>query len=204
MPPDLKQAFRFFAGAPQSETPGDADGSASVPDATDFQAARTVHGVAGYTGGTAILTGRGEALTLHTTFVTGDLLGTLQARLMRGRSFSDADIEPGAAPTALIAERLWTERFSRGPSAVGGSATIDGRAFTILDVVADSLDFPVTERPDVWLPIASTQMGAQMAARRGAHFVHATARLNDGGRRGGRVSAGEARDAGRSDGGAAD
>jgi putative ABC transport system permease protein len=165
----------------QSETSDDADGSASVPDVTDFQGARTVHGVAAYAGGTSNLTGRGEALTLHTMFVTGDLLGTLQARLLRGRSFSEAELKPGAASTAVIAERLWTERFGRSPSAVGGIATIDGQPFTIVGVLPDTFDFPVhTARPDVWLPIAATQIGAQMAAQRGAHFVHTIGRLNDG------------------------
>src|SRR5215471_7470537 len=110
------QADRLIAI--QSETDGDSDGSASVPDVTDLQAARTVHGVAGYTGGTVILTGRGEPMTLETTFVTGDLLGTLQTRLLLGRSFSREEVEPGAAPTAIIAERLWAERFGRSPSAL--------------------------------------------------------------------------------------
>src|SRR3954452_1479283 len=71
----------------ESAVEGDDDGTASVPDVTDFQAATTVSRVAGYTGGTATLTGRGDATTLHTTFVTGDLIGTLDVPLLRGRSF---------------------------------------------------------------------------------------------------------------------
>src|SRR5262245_55132047 len=47
----------------QSVTQGDEDGSASVPDVADLQAARTLEDVVGYTGGTATLTGRGEATT---------------------------------------------------------------------------------------------------------------------------------------------
>jgi len=71
--------------AVQSVTQNDEDGTASVPDVTDLKAARTVQDVVGYTGGTAILTGRGEATTLLTTFVTGDLIGTLRAPVLRGR-----------------------------------------------------------------------------------------------------------------------
>src|SRR3954453_21416686 len=45
----------------QSVTRQDRDGTSSVPDITDLQDARTVQDVVGYTGGTVILTGNGEA-----------------------------------------------------------------------------------------------------------------------------------------------
>jgi len=165
----------------QSLTQGDDDGTASVPDVTDLKAARTVEDVVGYTGGTAILTGRGDATTLLTTFVTGDLMATLRVPMLRGRSFSEADVRPGAAPTIVIAERLWRERFGGDPSAVGGAATIEGQPFTILGIAPDTFDFPIqAKRVDAWLPIGSTQIGAQLASQRGAHFVHTIARLRPG------------------------
>jgi putative ABC transport system permease protein len=165
----------------QSVTAQDDAGSASVPDVTDLQAARTVQDVVGYTGGTVILTGRGEATTLLTTFVTGDLMGTLRAPLLRGRSFSPEDVRPGAAPVAVIAERLWADRFGRDPQTVGGVATIEGQPCTIIGVAPDSFDFPIqARRVDVWLPIVTTKIGAQIAAQRGAHFVHTIARLRPG------------------------
>src|SRR5262245_54529068 len=130
----------------QSVTQADNDGSASVPDITDFQAAGAVQDVVGYTGGTAILTGRGEATTLLTSCVTGDLMATLRAPLLRGRPLTAADVRAGAAPTAIISERLWTERFARDPSVVGGTAAIEGEAFTIVGVGPDSLGFPMRAR----------------------------------------------------------
>jgi putative ABC transport system permease protein len=165
----------------QSATRGDDDGSASVPDVDDLQSARTVQDVVGYTGGTVILTGRGEAATLLATFVTGDLMGALRAPLLRGRFVSAADVRPGAAPVAVIAERLWAERFDRDPATIGASATIEGRAFTIIGVAPDAFDFPMQARHvEVWLPVTSTEIGAHLAAERGAHFVHPIARLRPG------------------------
>jgi putative ABC transport system permease protein len=165
----------------QSLTRGDEDGTASVPDVVDLKAARTAQGVVGYTGGSVILTGRGEATTLLTTFVTGDLMGTLGAPLLLGRSFTDADVRTGAAPAAVIAEHLWRERFGADPSAVGRTATIDGQACTIVGVAPGTFDFPIQAKPvDIWLPIGSTQIGAQLASQRGAHFVHTIARLAPG------------------------
>src|SRR5262249_25298998 len=110
----------------QSVTQAEDDGSASVPDIADFEGARSVQDVVGYTGGTVILTGRGEATTLLTSFVTGDLMATLRTPLLRGRSFTAADVRRGAAPTAIISERLWRDRFGRDPSIVGGSAVLEG------------------------------------------------------------------------------
>src|SRR5256714_923418 len=76
----------------ESAAEGDDDGPASVPDVTAFEAATTVSRGAGYTGGTSILTVRGDATTLHTTFVTADLIRTLDVPLLRGRSFSEQDV----------------------------------------------------------------------------------------------------------------
>ena len=165
----------------QSLTRGEDEGTASVPDVADLKAARGVQDVVGYTGGSVILTGRGEATTLLTAFVTGDLMATLRAPLLRGRSFTDADVRSGAAPTAVIAERLWRDRFGGDPSVIGASATMEGQAFTIIGVAPDTFDFPIqAKRVDVWLPIGSTQIGAQLASQRGAHFVHTIARLRAG------------------------
>jgi len=162
----------------QSAVRGEDDGTASVPDIADLQAAHTVQDVVGYTGGSVILTGHGEAKTLLTAFVTGDLMRTLGVPLLRGRSFTPDDVQIGAAPVAVISERLWTERFGRQPSAVGATATIDGQPFSIIGVAADSFEFPIqAKRVDAWLPIATTQIGAQLAAVRGAHLMHTIARL---------------------------
>src|SRR6202022_1898835 len=121
----------------QSVTHNEDDGTASVPDVIDWQSARTVGGVVGYTGGTVILTGHGDARTLRVAFVTGDLMGTVGASPLRGRSFSPDDVKPGAAPVAVIAERLWADHFNRNPSSVGAVATLDGQAFTIAGIMPD-------------------------------------------------------------------
>jgi putative ABC transport system permease protein len=162
----------------QSVTHNEDDGTASVPDVIDWQSARTVGGVVGYTGGTVILTGHGEARTLRAAFVTGDLIGAVGAMPLRGRSISADDAKPGAAPVAVIAERLWADRFDRNPSVVGAMATLDGQAFTIVGIMPDAFDFPIqAERVQVWLPVTSIPVAAQFAAERGARFVHAIARL---------------------------
>jgi putative ABC transport system permease protein len=162
----------------QSTIRGGDDVTASVPDIIDMQAAHTVNDVVGYTGGSVTLSGRGEAKTLLTAFVTGDLMRTLGVPLLRGRSFTADDVRSGAAPVAVISERLWAERFGRQQSAVGATATIDGQSLTIIGVAPDSFDFPIqARRVEAWLPIAATQIGAQFAALRGAHLMHTIARL---------------------------
>ena len=178
-PLPFRDADRLIAV--QSAMPGDDDGTASVPDIVDMQAARTVQDVVGYTGGSVILTGHGEAKTLLTAFVTGDLMRTLGVPLLGGRSFTADDVRIGAAPVAVISERLWTDRFGRQQSAVGAKATIDSQPFTIIGVAADGFEFPIqARRVDAWLPIATTQIGAQFAAVRGAHLMHTIARLRPG------------------------
>src|SRR5882672_3203648 len=127
----------------QSVTHNEDDGTASVPDLIDWQSARTVDGVVGYTGGTVILTGHGDARTLRAAFVTGDLIGATGASPLRGRSFSPDDVKPAAPPVAVIAERLWADRFDRNPAVAGAAAMLDGQRFTIVGVMPDTFDFPI-------------------------------------------------------------
>jgi len=155
--------------AVQSLTQGDQDGTASVPDVADLQAATTVQDVVGYTGGSVILTGRGEATTLLTTFVTGDLMRTLGAPLLRGRSFSAADVRPGAAPVAVIAERLWRERFGGDPSLVGRTIQLGGKDFTVLGVMPPWFR-GIGDSADLWAPLHMSGT-AQDFAQRGSRTM---------------------------------
>jgi predicted permease len=86
--------------------------------------------------------------------VSGDYLGQLGIRPRLGRSFlPEDDRAPGAAPVAMISERLWKRRFGGDPSVIGQPIRLTRQRCTIIGVVPAVFNgtTPILA-PDVWIP----------------------------------------------------
>jgi putative ABC transport system permease protein len=84
--------------------------------------------------------------------VTVGFFATLGVAPLRGRFFTESDDRPGAAPVALIGERLWARKYGGDAGIVGRQADIDGVPHEILGVVPDDVDFP-TPTTELWVPM---------------------------------------------------
>lgn len=111
-------------------------------EAQDFAA------IEGYEFGAATLTGDGEPALVSAPNVTPGLLPLLGIRPLAGRLFTNEDVG-GAQKSALISERLWTQRFARSRDAIGRRIAIDDETHTIIGVVPTRGSFP-EQRVDVW------------------------------------------------------
>ena len=97
-----------------------------------------------------ILAGR-EPEVLRGARISANVLGILGVRPIAGRGFrSDEDVD-GAAPVALISERLWITRFAQASSIVGTSVTMNSTPIAIVGVLPRRFQFPLRD-VDVWLP----------------------------------------------------
>lgn len=67
--------------------------------------------------------------------VRGHYLSILGVQTRIGRMITDAEAIAGA-DVALISERFWRSRFAASPNAIGSSLRVDGRAYSIVGVVA--------------------------------------------------------------------
>jgi putative ABC transport system permease protein len=83
--------------------------------------------------------------------VTTNLFGLLRVQPAMGRSFTETDVEPGAAPVVIIGHTLWRNRFASDPDIVGRTIRANGRPTTVIGVMPDGFGFPVQE--SLWLPL---------------------------------------------------
>ena len=97
-----------------------------------------------------ILAGR-EPEVLRGARISANLLGILGVQPIAGRGFRPDEDAEGAAPVALISQRLWSTRFAKAPSVVGRSVTMNSTPFTIIGVLPETFQFPLRDL-DVWLP----------------------------------------------------
>jgi predicted permease len=75
----------------------------------------------------------------------------LAATPLAGRTFRDADNEPGAPRVVLIGQRLWERTLEGDRSAVGRLIDVDGVAREIVGIMPAEFDLPASHA-DVWLP----------------------------------------------------
>ncbi|HEX4164533.1 MAG TPA: ABC transporter permease, partial [Bryobacteraceae bacterium] len=71
---------------------------------------------------------------------------------VRGRFFTKAEDQPGAARVCVVSFGLWQGRFGGDLHLVGRSLTLNGELYTIIGILPDSFRDPFFTS-DVWLPI---------------------------------------------------
>ncbi|HEY4088699.1 MAG TPA: ABC transporter permease, partial [Bryobacteraceae bacterium] len=99
------------------------------------------------------LTGIGDPARVEARYISSGLLPLLGVRVAAGRNFSAQDDKPGAASAILISHRLWRERFSANPAAIGASVLLDGHGYTLAGVMPAS--FQLAPAADIWFPLGA-------------------------------------------------
>jgi predicted permease len=106
--------------------------------------------------GLSITGGTGEPEQVFGEIVTGNYFDVLGAPMRLGRGFTaDEDGAPGASPVTVLSYGLWQRRFGGDPAMVGRAISVNGRAFTVVGVAAES--FKGTNAiggPQLWVPFS--------------------------------------------------
>jgi putative ABC transport system permease protein len=154
----------------------------SVPEFLDWQKQNTVfENIAampttvygyGYT-----VTGRGEPFQVESARVSASFFPTLGAQAALGRTFSEEEDRPGAAPTVVLSHRMWQNHFNGDPKVVGQQVTLRGINYTIIGVMPLEFEFP--KGADIWTPLTAS-MTQRAIENRGAVFLQAVGRLKPG------------------------
>jgi putative ABC transport system permease protein len=138
---------------------------------------RTFSSMAMYQSGTLTLSGGMEPERIDATYAEPGVFDVLAARPSAGRVFTVEDTRPGAARVTVISHTLWQRRFGADPALIGRSVTIEGESYLVVGIMPAGLRFPDTT--DLWVPLLMTPEDL-LPNQRGAHYVNAIGRLNDG------------------------
>jgi len=93
-----------------------------------------------------------------------------------GRAFLPEDDRLGAAPVAIISDRLWQRRFHGSRAIVGSALVFDGKSYAVVGVAPAG--FQLDGDADVYTPLG--QYSDTRLRNREASFLHVVARLGPG------------------------
>jgi len=99
--------------------------------------------------------------------VSPSLFKLLGVEPIKGRVFTAEEFGEGRDDVVVISARLWRRRFNSDPMLVGNKISLNGRAYTVVGIMAEQFDFPLplfnvqgsrfAGRVDLWKPIAFTK-----------------------------------------------
>jgi putative ABC transport system permease protein len=148
----------------------------SYPDYQDYQQSQSFEGLAAYTGGNGILTGRGEPQRIFAPAASANFFAVLGVEPLLGRTFRAGEDQPGAERVTVLTYGLWQRMFGGAAEILGQTLTISNNQYTVVGVLPPSFQFAL--RPaDLWLPYQPTQ---NQLTRRFMHGTNLIGRLRPG------------------------
>jgi putative ABC transport system permease protein len=165
--------YHLWESRPQKEF---AQREFSYPDFQDYQKNQVLEGLAAYTGGGGIMTGRGEPERVFAPRANANFFSVLGVQPTIGRTFQPGEDKPGAPRVTVLTYGMWQRRFGGDAGILGQSLTINGDSYTVVGVLPASFQFAL--RPaDLWLPYQPTE---NQLTRRFMHGTNLIGRLKSG------------------------
>jgi putative ABC transport system permease protein len=153
----------------------------SVPEILDFRnGAKTLRGIAEYSGVTYTLQGEQDATRINVGLVTGNFFQVMGLSPVLGRLLNDGDDGTTVPPVMVLTHEYWMKRFGGDSGVVGRKVRLGGKPVTIVGVVQPAPYFP--ERMDALLNmvISEHHTSAMMVHGRTHRMTDMIARLAPG------------------------
>lgn len=142
---------------------------------------RLLQSVGGYSEDVSVLQTQDSSQSLAAPHVTPNLFSMLGAQPLLGRTFTDAEGQPGGPLVTLLSEGLWRQSFHADSNIVGQSLRIGGKSYTVIGVMPQSFRFPEELGSDLqkglWVPLQPTP---EMLKDRGDNFFNVIGELRPG------------------------
>ncbi len=110
----------------------------------------------GFRGG-GNLSGGDEAEYAGGLHVSADFFRVLGVNPILGRTFTEEDDTPGAAPVVVLSEGIWRRRFGADTNLVGKTISLNGKSVIVAGVVPAQLSF--LENADLFEPLRPSLKG---------------------------------------------
>ncbi len=150
----------------------------SYPDFLDWQrSARSFEQIAAFQSTGYDLTSPGRPEHIDGEEVSSNFFSTLGVKPALGRSIAPEEDVTGGAPAVVISNRLWRDRFSGSPAALGRSITLNGVDYTVVGVLQPGFRFG-DHQADAWTAVAPADPA--MRTDRTVHNLASIARLRRG------------------------
>jgi len=165
--------YHIWESTPQKEF---AQREFSYPDYQDYQQNQVFEGIAAYTGGGGIMSGRGEPERVFAPAASGNFFSLLGVDPFLGRTFQPGEDKQGAPRVLVLTYGMWQRRFGGDPNIVGQPLTINGDSYTVVGVLPASFQFAL-RNADLWRPYQPTD---NQLTRRFMHGTNLIGRLKPG------------------------
>lgn len=156
--------YHIWESTPQKEF---AQREFSYPDYQDYLQNQVFEGVAAYTGGGGIMSGRGEPERVFAPGASANFFNVLGVEPFIGRTFQPGEDKQGAERVVVLTYGMWQRRFGGDQNILGQVLTINGDPYTVVGVLPASFQFAL-RNADLWRPYQPTD--AQLSRR----FMHGT------------------------------
>lgn len=148
----------------------------SYPDYQDYQKNQSFEGIAAYTGGGGIMSGRGEPERVFAPAASANFFSVLGVQPFLGRTFESGEDKQGAPRVVVLTYGMWQQRFGADRNVIGQSLTINGDPHTVVGVLPASFQFAL-RNADLWRVYQPTD---NQLTRRFMHGSNLIGRLKPG------------------------
>ena len=131
------------------------------------QNSRTFEYLSAYRGWNATLTGVDDPQRLQAAQVSSGFFETFAMHPRLGRSFNQADSEPGRDGVAIVSDAFWKSQLASVPDPLGRTISLDTRTFTVIGVMPEDFDFQLGT--ELWTPLALTPLEKSNRERTDLH-----------------------------------
>ena len=139
----------------------------SYPDYQDYQNNQSFEGIAAYTGGGGIMSGRGEPERVFAPAASANFFSVLGVQPFLGRTFQPGDEKQGAQRVVVLTHGMWQQRLGGDQNIIGQPLTVNGDPHTVVGVLPAGFQFAL-RNADMWRIYQPTD--AQLTRR----FMHGT------------------------------
>jgi len=126
----------------------------SYPDYLDWQRLnKSFSSLDVYSGAGYLLRTPSGVKPVQAERVSGSFFRTLGVHLMLGRDFYPGEDRLGGPGVVILSYGAWIDRFGARRDAVGQTADLDNRAYTIIGVLPQTFSFAPGGNAEFWVPI---------------------------------------------------
>ena len=155
----------------QEFSKGHNESGGNPPRLADWQKAQSFSAVGGFYSESTVWASSNGPAQLQVLRTVGDLVGALEAKLQRGRAFTNAETRGEGQPVALLTATAFRQRFQSNARVLDQSLRVGTTTYQVVGILSEGFDYP--EGSDVWTPAPREVQ----KAGRAAGFLGVVARL---------------------------